>query len=70
MPRKQYIAANILLQRLRHLEDTKSNKEEKDIKSRKVYPICYKSGIWLQVERKYNATKREYKGVLKILKKL
>jgi hypothetical protein len=31
MPRKQYIAANTLLQRPRHLEDTKSNKEEKDI---------------------------------------
>jgi len=43
---------------------------QKDIKSMKVYPICYKSGIWSQVERKYNATKRECKGVLKILKKL
>jgi hypothetical protein len=43
---------------------------QKDIKSRKVRPIRYKSGIWSQAERKYNATKREYKGVLKILKKL
>jgi hypothetical protein len=31
MPRKQYIAANALLQRPRHPEDIKSNKEEKDI---------------------------------------
>ena len=43
---------------------------QKDIKSRKVYPIYYKSGIWSQAERKYNAIKQEYKGVLKILKKL
>ena len=45
MPRKQYIAANILLQRLRHLEDTKSNKEEKDINNQilsklRAYKIC------------------------------
>ena len=31
MPRKQYTAANILSQRPRHPEDTKSNKEEEDI---------------------------------------
>jgi RNase H-like domain found in reverse transcriptase len=43
---------------------------QKDIKSRKVYLIHYKSSIWSQAERKYNAIKREYKGVLKILKKL
>ena len=43
---------------------------QKDIKSRKVRPIYYKSGIWSQAERKYNAIKQEYKGVLKILKKL
>jgi RNase H-like domain found in reverse transcriptase len=43
---------------------------QKDIKFRKVCPIYYKSGIWLQAERKYNAIKRECKGVLKILKKL
>ena len=43
---------------------------QKDIKSKKVYPIYYKSSIWSQAERKYDATKREYKGVLKILKKL
>jgi hypothetical protein len=43
---------------------------QKDIKSRKVRPIRYKSSIWSQAERKYNATKREYRGVLKILKKL
>jgi hypothetical protein len=43
---------------------------QKDIKSRKVRPIYYKSGIWSQVKRKYNAIKREYRGVLKILKKL
>ena len=43
---------------------------QKDIKSRKVRPIYYKSGIWSQAERKYDATKREYRGVLKILKKL
>jgi hypothetical protein len=42
---KQYIAANALLQRLRHLEDTKSNKEEEDINNwilskLKAYKIC------------------------------
>jgi hypothetical protein len=31
MPRKQYTAANALLQRLKHLKDTKSNKKEEDI---------------------------------------
>jgi hypothetical protein len=43
---------------------------QKDIKSGKVRPARYKSGIWSQVERKYNAIKRECRGVLKILKKL
>ena len=45
MPRKQYTAANALSQRPRHLEDTKSNKEEKDINNQilfklKAYKIC------------------------------
>jgi hypothetical protein len=31
MPKKQHTAANTLLQRPRHPEDTKSNKEEEDI---------------------------------------
>jgi len=43
---------------------------QKDIKSRKVRLIHYKSNIWSQAKRKYNAIKREYKGVFKILKKL
>jgi hypothetical protein len=43
---------------------------QKDIKSRKVCSVYYKSGIWSQVERKYNTIKREYREVLKILKKL
>jgi hypothetical protein len=29
----------------------------------------YKSEIWNQIERKYNATKREYRAILKIFKK-
>jgi hypothetical protein len=42
---KQYIAANALWQRLRHLEDTKSNKEEEDINNwilskLRAYEIC------------------------------
>ena len=41
---------------------------QKDIKSRKVHLIYYKSSIWSQAERKYNAIKQEYKGVLKILR--
>jgi hypothetical protein len=45
MPRKQYTAANTLLQRPRHLEDTKSNKEEEDINNwilskLRAYKIC------------------------------
>jgi hypothetical protein len=48
--RKQYIAVDILLQRLRHLEDTKSNKEEEDInnwilsklRAYKIYPMGLK----------------------------
>ena len=43
---------------------------QKDIKSGKVRPARYESGIWSQAERKYDATKRECRGVLKILKKL
>jgi hypothetical protein len=52
------------------LEGYKGYLGQKDIKSGKVRPIHYKSSIWSQAERKYNAIKREYKGVLKILKKL
>ena len=45
MPRKQHTAANILLQRPKHLEDIKSNKEEEDINNwilfkLKAYKIC------------------------------
>ena len=45
MPRKQHTAANILLQRPKHLEDTKSNKEEEDINNwilfkLRAYKIC------------------------------
>ena len=45
MPRKQYIAANTLLRRPRHLEDTKSNKEKEDINDwilfkLRAYKIC------------------------------
>jgi hypothetical protein len=52
------------------LEEYRGYLGQKDIKSGKVCPICYKGGIWSQVERKYDAIKREYRGVLKILKKL
>ena len=30
----------------------------------------YESGIWSNVEKKYNATKRKYYGILKTLKKI
>ena len=45
MPRKQYTAANALLQRPRHPEDTESNKEEEDIDNQilselRAYKIC------------------------------
>lgn len=30
----------------------------------------YKSKIWFNIEKKYNATKREYCGILKVLKKV
>ena len=45
MSKKQYIAADVLLQRPRHLEDTKSNKEEEDINDQilsklRAYKIC------------------------------
>jgi len=43
---------------------------QRDLKSRKVRPARYESGVWSQAERKYDATKRECRGVLKILKKL
>ena len=52
------------------LEEYRGYLGQKDIKSRKVRPIYYKSNIWSQAKRKYNAIKREYKGVFKILKKL
>ena len=53
MPRKQYTAANALLQRPRHLKDTKSNKEEEDInnqilfklKAYKIYFIGFKVNL-------------------------
>jgi hypothetical protein len=45
VPRKQHTAANALLQRPRHLEDTESNKEEEDINNwilskLRAYKIC------------------------------
>ena len=45
MPRKQYTAANTLLQRPRHLKDTEFNKEKEDINNwilfkLKAYKIC------------------------------
>ena len=45
MPRKQYTAADTLLQRLKHPEDTESNKEEEDINNQilsklRAYKIC------------------------------
>jgi hypothetical protein len=43
---------------------------QRDIKTGKVRPARYESGVWSQAERKYDATKRECRGVLKILKKL
>lgn len=36
----------------------------------KRYPSRYKSGIWSNAEKKYNATKRKCRGVLKALKKV
>ncbi len=43
---------------------------QRDLKSRKVRPARYESRVWSQVERKYDTTKHECRGVLKILKKL
>ncbi len=43
---------------------------QRDLKSGKVRPARYESGVWSQAERKYDAIKRECRGVLKILKKL
>ncbi len=37
---------------------------------RKKHPSRYESGIWSSVEKKYDATKRECRGVLKALKKV
>jgi hypothetical protein len=34
-----------------------------------VQPSCYESGIWSTSERKYDAVKLEYRGLLKTLKK-
>lgn len=36
----------------------------------KRYPSRYKSGIWSSAEKKYDATKRECRGILKALKKV
>lgn len=36
----------------------------------KRHPSRYESGIWSSAEKKYDATKREYRGVLKALKKV
>jgi hypothetical protein len=52
------------------LEEYRGYLGQRDIKTGRVYPARYKSGTWSQAERKYDATKREYKGILKILKKL
>jgi hypothetical protein len=43
---------------------------QRDEKSGKVRPSRYESGVWNTAERTYDATKRECRGVLKILKKL
>jgi hypothetical protein len=32
-------------------------------------PFRYKSGIWNQTKRKYDATKREYRAIFKAFKK-
>ena len=36
----------------------------------KRHPSWYKSGLWNQAEKNYNATKRECRGVLKALRKV
>jgi hypothetical protein len=43
---------------------------QRDLETRRVRPARYESGVWSQAERNYDATKRECRGVLKILKKL
>ena len=34
----------------------------------KRHPLRYESGIWSSIEKKYDATKRECRSVLKVLK--
>ena len=43
---------------------------QQDLKTKRVRPLRYKSRVWSLAEQNYNATKRECRGVLKILKKL
>lgn len=43
---------------------------QRDLDSGRVRPARYESRCWNKAERNYDATKREYKGVLCILKKL
>lgn len=40
------------------------------IRGKKKHPVRYESGIWSDQERKYDATKRECRGILKALKKV
>ena len=38
--------------------------------NRKRHFVRYKSGLWSPVKASYDATKKEYKGILKALKKV
>lgn len=40
------------------------------IRDKKRHPVRYESGIWSEAEKRYDATKRECRGVLKALKKV
>jgi hypothetical protein len=40
------------------------------IRDKKRHPVRYESGIWSDAEKRYDATKRECRGVLKALKKV
>jgi len=43
---------------------------QRDPKTQRVRPARYESGVWSEAEKKYDATKRECREVLKIFKKL
>jgi len=38
--------------------------------AKKRHPVRYESGLWNPQERQYDAGKREYRGVLRALKKM